>query len=242
MAVRPSSPADKPGGRPVNNEPDPTEQGSRTKVMVIGAAAALVLAVSLFGGNDTPSGASGASGAAHASASAPPAGQPAGQSARQPERRAAGKHLPRSKPLRLLIPKIFVDAPFMALAIGRNGQLEPPPADDINLVGWHAEGPSPGETGTSVIAGHVDTAKSPAVFANLGGLAKGDSFSVKRADGSKASFVVDSVETFDKEHFPSKRVYGDTARAQVRLITCAGDYDRTAKDYTENLVVFAHLA
>ncbi|MFB6793962.1 class F sortase, partial [Streptomyces sp. NPDC056374] len=27
----------------------------------------------------------------------------------------------------------------------------------------------------------------------------------------------------------------------VRLITCAGAYDRTAKDYTENLVVFAHL-
>ncbi|MGW3867716.1 class F sortase, partial [Streptomyces sp. NPDC005047] len=34
---------------------------------------------------------------------------------------------------------------------------------------------------------------------------------------------------------------GDTDRAEVRLITCAGDYDRQAKDYTDNLVVFAHL-
>ncbi|MFB6635340.1 class F sortase, partial [Streptomyces sp. NPDC056362] len=29
--------------------------------------------------------------------------------------------------------------------------------------------------------------------------------------------------------------------ALVRLITCAGAYNRTARDYTENLVVFAHL-
>lgn len=36
-------------------------------------------------------------------------------------------------------------------------------------------------------------------------------------------------------------MYADTPQAQVRLITCAGDYDHKAKDYTENLVVFAHL-
>jgi hypothetical protein len=52
---------------------------------------------------------------------------------------------------------------------------------------------------------------------------------------------VDSLETFDKDDFPSERVYGDADRAEVRLITCAGDYDRKAKDYTDNLVVFAHL-
>jgi LPXTG-site transpeptidase (sortase) family protein len=143
--------------------------------------------------------------------------------------------------LRLLIPKILVNAPFTDLAIGPTGQLEAPPADDVNLVGWHAEGVSPGETGTAIIAGHVDTATSAAVFANLRELRKGDTFRVVRADRRVATFVVDSVETFDKDHFPSRRVYGDTRQAQVRLITCAGDYDRTARDYTDNLVVFAHL-
>lgn len=49
------------------------------------------------------------------------------------------------------------------------------------------------------------------------------------------------METFAKDAFPSERVYGDTAQAQARLITCAGDYDRQVKDYTDNLVVFAHL-
>lgn len=225
MAVRPSS--------PVDNEPAPTEGKSRIPMMVKGALAVLVVAVGLFGSHDTASDPAssdvpGTPRAAHAS-SAPPAGQP------------AGKHLPRSRPVRLLIPKISVDAPFTDLAIGRTGQLEPPPADDINLVGWYAEGASPGEAGTSIIAGHVDTKTSAAVFANLRELKKGDVFHVVRADGRKASFVVDDVETFDKDNFPSGRVYDDTPQAQARLITCAGDYDHTAKDYTDNLVVFAHL-
>ncbi|WP_329343174.1 class F sortase [Streptomyces sp. NBC_00663] len=216
MAARPSSLAD--------NEP-------RTKALVVGAVAALVLAMALFGGNDTaPSDASRPPQAPHTdAAAAPPAG------------RTAGKHLPRARPVRLLIPKISVDAPFTELAIGRTGQLQPPPADDTNLVGWFAKGASPGEAGTSIIAGHVDTMTSAAVFADLGELKKGDAFQVRRADGRTASFVVDTVETFEKDNFPSRRVYADTDQAQVRLITCAGDYDRTVRDYTDNLVVFAHL-
>ncbi|MGW1930598.1 class F sortase [Streptomyces sp. NPDC001919] len=149
--------------------------------------------------------------------------------------------MPRSAPTRLVIPKIGVNAPFTDLEIGPSGALNPPPADDTNLVGWHAAGVSPGETGTALVAGHLDTATAPAVFARLGELVAGDTFQVRRSDGSTAVFRVDSVESFDKDDFPDDRVYEDTPRALVRLITCAGAYDRTAKDYTENLVVFAHL-
>jgi LPXTG-site transpeptidase (sortase) family protein len=233
MAARPSPPAD--------DETAAARPESRTNLLVMGVAAFLLLAVSLFGGGETPSDASRLPQSARASAAAPPAGQPAGQPTRQPTGQPAAEPLPRSKPLRLLIPKISVDAPFTELSIGRSGQLQPPPAHDVNLVGWYAGGASPGEAGTSIIAGHVDTTTSPAVFANLSELEKGDVFHVRRADGRKASFVVDDLETFDKGNFPDRRVYGDTDQPQVRLITCAGDYDRAAKDYTENLVVFAHL-
>ncbi|MFF7171882.1 class F sortase [Streptomyces pseudovenezuelae] len=230
MAVSPSPPADSPG----HDEPTPSGEGSHTKLM-LGAAAILVLAVSLFGQNDGSPEASRPPLAAPASV--PVASAPPGQAAGQP----AGRQLPRSRPVRLLIPKISVDAPFTDLAIGPTGRLEPPPAHDTNLVGWHAKGVSPGEPGTAIIAGHVDTATSAAVFVNLGELEEGDVFHVDRADGRRASFVVDSVETFEKDNFPSRRVYDDTARPEVRLITCAGDYDHTARDYKDNLVVFAHL-
>ncbi|MFE7901977.1 class F sortase [Streptomyces sp. NPDC057424] len=220
--------------------PEPPKRRFRTVVTVLWAAAALALTVSLFGGRgESPD----AAGPPHAPpAVAATSAVPDTPTSATPHRPAAsGPHLPRSRPVRLLIPKISVDAPFTDLAIGRSGQLEPPPPDDTNLVGWYAKGHTPGEAGTAIIAGHVDTTTSPAVFAGLSELKKGDRFQVARADGSKATFVVDATESYDKDAFPSDRVYGDTPDAQVRLITCAGSYDRQARDYTENLVVFAHL-
>ncbi|WP_078504355.1 class F sortase [Streptomyces viridochromogenes] len=230
---------------PPDADPAPSDTGDprsrRTRraavAMFWSAIAAVVVLTTLNGGRQEASEARGTPHAPPAVESTAPA---AGRSP-SPTPSPVGRHLPRSRPIRLLIPKISVNAPFVDLAIGRMGQLEPPPAHDINLVGWYAKGASPGETGTSIIAGHVDTATSPAVFAGLSELEKGDRFHVLRADGRRASFEVDSVETFDKDHFPSERVYGDTPGAQVRLITCAGDYDRQVRDYTANLVVFAHL-
>ncbi|POX50383.1 class F sortase [Streptomyces sp. Ru71] len=212
--------------------PRPPRRGPRTLATLFWAAVALVAVVGLAGRHDTsPPGAGprphAAPAVAATSSSAP------GE---------AGPHLPRSRPTRLLIPAIGVDAPFTDLAIDSTGRLKPPPPDNTNLVGWYAKGPSPGEAGTSVIAGHVDTKTAAAVFAHLDELRKGDVVYVDRADGRRAAFVVDSTQTFDKDDFPSDRVYADTPQAQVRLITCAGSYDRSARDYTQNLVVFGHLA
>ncbi|MET8947235.1 class F sortase [Streptomyces sp. NPDC004542] len=224
MAAHPPSPA--------AAETVPAGPGSRSGGRLVWTAAIALLAVALIGGRQGPSGSSGS----------PDAPSAAGAStAAAPDDPRTDKRLPRSRPTRLSIPKISVDAPFTSLAIGDSGRLQPPPADDTNLVGWYSDGVSPGEPGTAVIAGHVDTATSAAVFADLDRLQPGDRFTVERADGTKPSFVVDSTETFAKDAFPSKRVYADTPRAEVRLITCAGDYDRTVKDYTDNLVVFAHL-
>ncbi|MET9255528.1 class F sortase [Streptomyces sp. NPDC003717] len=221
MAVPPSLPAGDP--------PASAGQGSRGGLTVLCAVALLVLAVSLLGGNRGSDDSAGAPLPARAGASAPASTGPGAAA------------LPRSRPVRLTVPGIAVDAPFTDLTLAANGQLQPPPAADTNLVGWYAKGAAPGETGTAVIAGHVDTKTSAAVFARLDQLQKGDVFQVLRADGRKASFTVDSLETFAKDAFPSRRVYADADRPEVRLITCAGDYDRQAKDYKDNLVVFAHL-
>ncbi|MEU3890296.1 class F sortase [Streptomyces sp. NPDC029041] len=221
--------------------PTPSKRRFRAVVTVVWSVAALVLTVNLFGGSGESSDDAGPPHAppAVAASSAVP-DLPDTPASTAPDR-SDGPHLPRSRPVRLLIPKISVDAPFTDLALNDFGQLEPPPPNDTNLVGWYAKGHTPGEAGTAIIAGHVDTATSPAVFAGLSALKKGDRFQVARADGSKATFVVDATESFEKDDFPSERVYGDTPRAQVRLITCSGSYDRQARDYTENLVVFAHL-
>ena len=140
------------------------------------------------------------------------------------------------------IPEIAVDAPFTQLSIGPTGQLDAPPAADKNLVGWFKDGAAPGERGSAIIAGHVDTKTGPAVFLQLESLKPGSTINITREDGVIATFKVDSVETFNKARFPSDRVYADASTAQLRVITCGGAYDRKVKDYVDNIVVFAHLA
>ncbi|MEU1473299.1 class F sortase [Streptomyces sp. NPDC005761] len=150
--------------------------------------------------------------------------------------------LARSVPKRLKIPAIAVDAPFTPLSIGASGRLDAPPPNDTNLVGWFKGGVTPGERGAAIVAGHVDTLTGPAVFLQLRFLRPGSTVDITRTDGTVATFKVDTVETFSKAKFPDKRVYADTTDAQLRLITCGGNYDRKAKDYEDNVVVFAHLA
>lgn len=154
----------------------------------------------------------------------------------------APPELPPSPPKRISIKSIAVDAPFTPLAIGPSGQLDAPPANDANLAGWFKDGATPGERGTSVVAGHVDTKTGPAVFLLLSTLKAGNTVDITREDGVVATFEVDSVETFSKADFPNERVYADKGTAQLRLITCGGVYDKKKKDYEDNVVVFAHLA
>ncbi|UYQ60827.1 class F sortase [Streptomyces peucetius] len=208
---------------------------------LLGLLALAVLALTLVNTLAEPASAPGKAGDGPRPTAPAPVAGPADASKPSKPSAPPDPALPRSAPTRLVIPQIGVDAPFTDLAIGPSGALDAPPADDVNLVGWFAAGVSPGERGTSIIAGHVDTVTSPAVFAELSELEPGHRFHVRRKDGTTATFVVDSLESFHKGAFPNERVYADTPDAQVRLITCSGSYDRKAKDYTENLVVFAHL-
>ncbi|MER6202161.1 class F sortase [Streptomyces sp. NPDC001586] len=148
--------------------------------------------------------------------------------------------LPGSPPGRIRIPAIHVDAPLTGLGLERDGSLEVPPPDRRDLAGWYREGTTPGATGTAVVAGHVDDAAGPGVFYHLGALRRGAAIEIPRADGRTAVFTVHAVEVYDAKAFPDTRVYGPSARAELRVITCGGGFSpRTG--YRGNVVVFAHL-
>jgi sortase (surface protein transpeptidase) len=126
------------------------------------------------------------------------------------------------------------------LHLDTHGKLEAP--TDFDRAGWYADGPTPGEFGPSVIGAHVDSKAGPAVFYRLGSLQRGAAVLVTRKDGSTARFVVDRVERYAKDDFPTAEVYGDTkGRAELRLITCGGAFDRGTGHYVDNIVAYAHL-
>jgi hypothetical protein len=147
-------------------------------------------------------------------------------------------HLARSSPVRLQIAAIGVDSALMGLGLRSDGSLQVPAGGFP--AGWYTGGPTPGERGPAVIAGHVDM-NGPGVFYRLQDLGPGDWVMVTRADGSKPVFRVTQVSRYQKTQFPSKLVYGNINHPGLRLITCGGTFNAQTGHYEENLVVFADL-
>jgi hypothetical protein len=152
-----------------------------------------------------------------------------------------GPILPGSPPARLDIPSIGVHtSTFVDLGRASDGSIEVP--KDFSAAGFYTLGPTPGQFGPAVIAGHVDSHRGPAVFYRLGALKAGATLSVGRRDGTTATFVVDKVAAYPKASFPTAAVYGNTtSRAELRLITCGGSFDDRSGHYVDNVVAFAHL-
>ncbi|MFF7393803.1 class F sortase [Streptomyces scabiei] len=158
----------------------------------------------------------------------------------EPRKPARPRTLPPSPAKTVTIPYLGIEAPVTALRLDAGRRLPAPPDDKPKLVGWYAEGPAPGGPGTAVVVGHKDTRTGPAVFAALDVIKPGRLVEVLRADGRTAVYTVDAVKSYEKDRFPSKKVYGHRGRPELRLITCGGTYDRR-KGYASNVVVFAHL-
>ncbi|MCZ2820339.1 class F sortase [Modestobacter sp. VKM Ac-2977] len=217
--------------------------GSRTwtalaVALVVVAVVAVVVAVT--GQQQAPQpvaapaqGTSSAAGATGAP-SAPPA---------SPDTAAAAPAPAAAQPVAVSIPTIGVTSDLLRLGLNDDGTVEVPPLGPDDQAGWYERGPAPGDVGPAVLLGHVDSAEhGPGVFFDLGALQPGDEVEVARADGTVAVFAVDRVERHPKDDFPTIEVYGDTADAQLRLITCGGDFDSSVRSYEDNVIAFATLA
>jgi sortase family protein len=154
----------------------------------------------------------------------------------------AAPPMPASVPVRIEIAKLAVDAPLMRLGLNKDGTVQVPPLSDHDLAGWYTGSVTPGQDGSSVILGHVDSYSGGSVFFSIKTLKPGDRLAVARADGSTAAFVVDGVQKVAKVAFPSSAVYGNTGYPSLRLITCGGPFDEATGEYQDNIVVYAHLA
>lgn len=139
-------------------------------------------------------------------------------------------------PTSLRIPSIGVDGDVVAVGLA-DGEMDVPAGTDV--AGWFTGSVSPGAAGSSVLAGHV-TYDGPALFHRLDEVRPGSRLLVRRSDDSTAVFAVTRVRSYPKRTFPTRLVYGSTARPTMRLITCDGWDDQT-QTYTYNLVVFAEL-
>jgi hypothetical protein len=169
--------------------------------------------------------------------------QPAASQAGVTGASGRGPSLARSLPVSVHIPAIGVDSMLLHLGLNANGTVQVPSiTTSAGQAAWYKYSATPGQIGSSVIEGHVDSQKGPAVFFRLGALHPGDTIDVKLADGVTAVFRVTGVREYAKTRFPARAIYGATNFAALRLITCGGAFDYATGHYLSSTVVFASLA
>ncbi len=145
-------------------------------------------------------------------------------------------------PVRIEIPSVDVRARVVGVGRAGDGSIAVPGGDPVRTAGWYELGPSPGDRGTAVIVGHVDTTSRPAVFARVGELSPGTKIEVTRRDRRVALFTVDSVSSYPKTAFPTAKVFSPTDRPRLVLVTCGGPWVGGDLGYADNVIVFATLA
>jgi hypothetical protein len=145
--------------------------------------------------------------------------------------------LVRSEPVRLVIPALGIDTAVGALGLQPDHQVMVPTS--AHVVDWYEDGPTPGQIGSAVILGHVDSFRGPGTFFYLKNLKAGDSITTRLADGAVAHFVVVRVVQYSKTAFPDRLVFGSSGTQSLQLVTCGGTFDHATGHYESNIVVFS---
>jgi hypothetical protein len=140
-------------------------------------------------------------------------------------------------PVRIRIDALAVDVPIVPVGLEDNREMEIP--EDANEIGWYHPGVRPGEKGSAVLAGHVDSKEGPGAFWGLRELALDDIVTITHADGTERSWRVVAREQYPKDELPIDEVFvwgGESE--QLALITCGGDWNRDRASYRDNIVVY----
>jgi hypothetical protein len=129
-------------------------------------------------------------------------------------------------------------APVGLAAVTDDGALNVPP--EIDRLGWWVGSKPMGATaGTTLIAGHVDSAVAGlGYFAKLTELAEGDPITVTDGLGEEWEFEVSDTVQVTKSALPED-LFDTTGERRLALITCGGEFDPAKGSYTDNFIVYA---
>lgn len=154
-----------------------------------------------------------------------------------------------SFPQRVEIPSIGVSATLVATGLNPDGTAQVPPVEQPlqpSFLDW-SDDQAP--IRPIVIFGHVNGTTGgkhvPGIFTELPSLQPNDDVVLRFADGRVKHYLVTRTVQVPKNVFPTDLVYGppagltDPAQSQLRLITCTGLFNPTAKSYADNKIVFA---
>ncbi len=161
---------------------------------------------------------------------------PAPETSAEAEPPAADESRAAGEPGSVSIPSIGAYSSLVSLGLDERNRHEVPPVSQPQQAGWYEPGPEPGQVGPAIILGHVNGGGEPGVFVDLHNVQPGDEVIV-----DDFTFVVTEVESADKDAFPAERVYSETDKPELRVITCGGAFDQGVGSYENNIIVYADL-
>lgn len=140
-------------------------------------------------------------------------------------------------PTELFIDRIAVRAPIEPVGMTDTAMDVPTRADS---VGWYERGIRPGDTGSAVLAGHVNwMGGKDAVFSRLHLLQVGDIIGVLNNYGVMNYFIVRETKSFPFESDTTTIFTSHDGSSWLNLITCDGAWNKEKKTHDLRLVIFA---
>lgn len=145
-----------------------------------------------------------------------------------------------TEPMKIRIARLGVDSFIQKAGVDQNKQVAVP--NNIHLASWFADSRQPGQTGLSIIDGHVSGPTADGVFKNIKKLVKGDSFEVELGSGKILSYsVIETVELKESESASYLFSQQPDVSSQLNLITCGGKFDKAANQFENRVIVAAKL-
>jgi LPXTG-site transpeptidase (sortase) family protein len=140
------------------------------------------------------------------------------------------------EPKYIKIDSIRAEGFIMKVGVDQRKEVGVP--DNIYLGGWFTDSRKPGQSGLSIIDGHVDGASKPGIFKNLNALQKGDIIEITLGNETVKQFKVMTVTEVPADQAPSAVFSQDPhVKSQLNLITCGGKFDHTKRQYLNRIVV-----
>ena len=148
--------------------------------------------------------------------------------------------VPADQPRLIKIPAIAVSGPIQKVGITKDNSISVP--SNITFAGWYTGSVKPGETGLSIIDGHVSGKYADGIFKHLANLKVGDTFIVEYGDKTQKNFEVIDIKTLpESDSIAFLLAKRDDVERQLNLITCGGKFNRDTQRYNDRTIVVAKL-
>jgi LPXTG-site transpeptidase (sortase) family protein len=139
----------------------------------------------------------------------------------------------------LRIPRLRVAAYIVPVGLNEQGEMAVP--DDPFRVGWYHHSGQPGQKGSLVIGGHLDSTTGPAIFYRLSEIRIGDRIVIHDQFERSYTYEVVGKEAYFEEDFPRQEVFAVNDKKRLNLITCQGNYNKTTGRYDKRIVIYSEL-